>query len=70
MYLAGKHENQHLKLRDVINVAYTTIHRNELPLDLNDKYWSYRDAIVQSELLIMRALKFQTEFTYPHKVRK
>jgi hypothetical protein len=68
LYIGGKVEGQNIKLRDVINVAYATIHRNSLPLDLDNKYWSLRDSIIQTELLMMRLLKFDVNITHPHKV--
>lgn len=37
------------------------------PLELNDEYWSIRDAIVQAELLITRMLKFDLNIVHPHK---
>jgi len=67
LYLAGKVEDDHLKLRDVINVVHSTLHRNLEPLALGDQYWNTRDAIVHAELLILRMVKFQVKFSHPHK---
>lgn len=69
LYLAGKVKDDTLKIRDIMNVSYNTLHRGSQPLDLGDQYWSMRDAIVQAELLIMRMLKFQVTPTHPHKVK-
>jgi hypothetical protein len=66
--LAGKVKDDALKIRDVMNVSYNTLHRGSQPLDLGDQYWSMRDAIVQAELLIMRMLKFQVTPVHAHKV--
>lgn len=68
LYLAGKVKDDNLKIRDVMNVSYSTLHRGSQPLELGDQYWSMRDAIVQAELLIMRMLKFQVTPVHPHKV--
>lgn len=68
LYLAGKMKDDPLKIRDVMNVAYNTIHRGSQPLELGDQYWSMRDAIVQAELLIMRMLKFNATLIHPHRV--
>ncbi|XP_015111531.1 cyclin-Q isoform X2 [Diachasma alloeum] len=67
LYLAAKIKDDHLKIRDVMNVASNTLHRGSQPLELGDQYWSIRDAIVQAELLIMRMLKFQVNPIHPHK---
>jgi len=67
LYLAGKVEDNHLKLRDVINVVHSTLHRTLDPLALGDEYWNIRDAIVQAELLVLRMVKFQVKFSHPHK---
>lgn len=70
LYLAGKIKDEQIKVRDIINVSRNTLHRNTLPLDLKEEYWSMRDAIVQGELLVMRMLKFEVTITHPHKVTK
>jgi len=67
LYLAGKVEDDHLKLRDVINVVHSTLHRSLEPLALGDQYWNTRDAIVHAELLVLRMVKFQVKFSHPHK---
>lgn len=67
LYIAGKMNDESYKLRDVINVAHQTLHRGSAPLDLKDEYWARRDAVVQAELLVMRALKFQVKTPLPHK---
>ncbi|KAH8268044.1 hypothetical protein KR018_007435 [Drosophila ironensis] len=68
LYLAGKiKDDDSFKIRDVINVAYCTLNRESAPLDLNDEYWSMRDAIVQAELLITRTLSFDLNIDLAHK---
>ncbi|XP_058798511.1 cyclin-Q isoform X2 [Phymastichus coffea] len=67
LYLAGKIKDNTLKIRDVMNVSYSTLHRGSPPLELGDQYWFMRDAIVQAELLIMRMLKFHVMPEHPHK---
>lgn len=66
--MAGKiKEDESVKIRDVINVAYCTLNRGNDPVDLNDEYWSMRDAIVQAELLITRTLCFDLNIDLAHK---
>lgn len=67
LYLAGKIKDHPVKIRDVINVAYSTINRGSQPLELGDEYWSMRDTIVQAELFITRILKFEMATVHPHK---
>jgi len=67
LYLAGKIKDDPLKIRDIINVSYNTLHRNNEILKIGDEYWNMRDAIVQAELLIMRVLKFEVTIVHPHK---
>jgi len=67
IYLAGKVEDDHLKLRDVINVVHATLQRTEEPLSLDNEYWNIRDAIVQTELFVLRMVGFQVRFAHPHK---
>ncbi|XP_017767793.1 PREDICTED: cyclin-related protein FAM58A [Nicrophorus vespilloides] len=67
LYLAGKIKDDSLKIRDIINVSYSTLHRSNGPLEIGDEFWNMRDAIVQAELLIMRILKFEVTITHPHK---
>jgi len=74
IYLASKldpNANQ-LKLRDLINVVYTTLHRKdsgapEEPLKLESQYYNIREAICHGELLVLRMSNFQTNFELPHK---
>jgi len=68
LYLAGKVEdNDHIRLRDLINVVYTTLHQEREPLELTGEYYALRAAIVQAELLLLRMVQFQTKFIHPHK---
>jgi len=67
LYLGGKTEDNHLKLRDVINVVHSVLHKTLDPLPLGDQYWNMRDAIVQAELLVLRMCQFGVKFSHPHK---
>lgn len=49
--------------------AFRTLHPKREPLNIGEEYWTMRDSVVQTELLIMRMLQFQVNFNHPHKVR-
>ena len=67
IYVAGKVENEHIRLRDLINVVMTTLRKNSEPLELEDEYYAVREAIVQAELFLLRMINFQTHFEHAHK---
>lgn len=67
IYLANKVEEQNIKLRDIINICYRTLHPDKEILNIDDKYWSIRKSVIQIELLIVRCLEFKLDFEYPHK---
>ena len=66
--MSCKIEEEKVKLRDIINVCYRTLHSDLEPLELNEKYRILRESVVQTELLIARKLAFKLEFDHPHKV--
>ena len=68
IYMAGKIEEKEVKIRDVINVTYRTLHPDKPLLEIGDVYLSLRYSVVQMELLIARVLSFKLEFEHPHKV--
>uniref|UniRef100_A0A8C4Q844 Cyclin-Q n=1 Tax=Eptatretus burgeri TaxID=7764 RepID=A0A8C4Q844_EPTBU len=67
IYLSGKLEEQHVRLRDIINVGYRCLHRDAQPLDLGPRYWELRDSLVQCEFLVLRVLGFKLTFDHPHR---
>ncbi|GAB1600382.1 cyclin-Q-like [Argonauta hians] len=67
LYLAGKVEEEHRKIRDVVNVCYRTLHKSKSPLDIGETFWGLRDAIAKCELYILRVLRFKVAFDHPHK---
>ena len=67
IYVAGKEENDHLRLRDLINVALRTLKKINEPLDLDHEYYATREAIVQAELFLLRMINFETHLEHPHK---
>lgn len=67
IYLAGKVEEDHLKIRDVINVCHRMINPGAEPLELDVEYFDLRDTFIHLELLILRMLRFQVNFSHPHK---
>ena len=75
IYLASKLEANasQLKLRDLINVVYTTLHRKgsgapEEPLKLETQYYNIREAICHGELLVLRMCNFQVRSLFMMKV--
>lgn len=65
--LACKVEEQNVRLRDIINVCYRTLHKNKAPLEINDTFWQLKESVAQCELYLLRALKFKVMFDHPHK---
>lgn len=70
LYLASKVHDETIRLRDLINVCYHTLHRDAAPLRLAEEYWNFRDSIVHAEMLTMRFVQFDTTFDHPHNVIK
>ncbi|XP_065911764.1 cyclin-Q-like [Dysidea avara] len=68
LYLASKtNEETHLKLSDIVNTCYRCLHKDKPPLEIGDMYWKLKDSVAAYELVLLRALKFQTEIILPHK---
>ena len=67
IYLATKVEEQHTRLRDVVNVCHRTRHPDKAYLELDSKFWQLQDTISSCELLMMRVLQFQVTYVHPHK---
>ncbi|XP_002738178.1 cyclin-Q-like [Saccoglossus kowalevskii] len=67
IYLAAKVCEQQIRLRDILNVCYRTLHTDRPPLEINDEYWELRESLANCELLMLRVLKFQIAFELPHK---
>ncbi|XP_072175687.1 cyclin-Q-like [Diadema setosum] len=68
IYLATKVEEQHIKLRDIVNVCYRILHKDGTPLEVGKHYWELRDSIVNCELLLIRMLKYNPKVgDLPHK---
>ncbi|XP_019633951.1 PREDICTED: cyclin-related protein FAM58A-like isoform X2 [Branchiostoma belcheri] len=65
--LASKVEEEHLKIRDVINVCYRTRHQDKPPLESQTELSDLRQAMASCELLIMRTLGFNVTKELPHK---
>ena len=41
---------------------------HEDPLDVDSRYWSLKESLIQTELFIMRVLSFRVIVEHPHKV--
>ena len=51
-------EPDQLKIRDLVNVVHSTLHREAEPLNCDSEYLNMRDAICQAELLLLRVVGF------------
>jgi len=67
LYLATKVEEQHTRLRDIVNVCHHTRHPDLKHLELNRHFWDLRDTIASCELLMLRVLQFDVTYIHPHK---
>ncbi|XP_015786814.1 cyclin-Q [Tetranychus urticae] len=69
IYLAGKVEEDHIKLRDLINVFHATLNRANkmIPLQFDNYYWNLRESLVRLELLMLRVLKFDVNNDLAHR---
>ncbi|KAA0203404.1 hypothetical protein HAZT_HAZT000865 [Hyalella azteca] len=66
IYLASKVVDDDIRIRDIVNVGFNCINRDSPPLML-EHYFTMRDSITQTELLLMRALGFKLKIDLPHK---
>ena len=48
-----------VRLRDLVNVVYTTVNGTRSPLELTDSFYDLRDTVGVVELLILRILNFR-----------
>ncbi|ESO09642.1 hypothetical protein HELRODRAFT_92276, partial [Helobdella robusta] len=67
LYLSGKIEEESLRLRDVINVSHRILNPKDQLLEVDSKYFSLKDSLIQTELYLLRALKFNVSVDHPHK---
>ncbi|KAH7730234.1 cyclin domain-containing protein [Aphelenchoides avenae] len=68
LLVASKVTNdQTVSLRDVINIAHRTLNPNEPELEIGELYYNMREGLSRMEMLVLRALKFQTSFEHPHQ---
>lgn len=68
MYLAAKSQESPRQLRDVVNVSFRCLHPHRPPLSVGSLYERLRESVVNSELIVLRYLQFDTRFESPHKV--
>lgn len=64
---AGKARDEPVRLRDAVNVAHSSLVRGAGPLELSEEYWSWRGAVAQAELLVLRILGFRLDAPAPHR---
>lgn len=59
VWLANKESDDLIRLRDLVNVVYSTLNGSITPLALNDDFYDLRDTVGIIELLILRMLNFR-----------
>lgn len=67
IFLATKVEEQHTRLRDVVNVCYATLHPDKPRLEIGNELYDLKDTISSCELLVLRMLQFRVTCDHPHK---
>uniref|UniRef100_A0A0N5AEQ5 Cyclin-Q n=1 Tax=Syphacia muris TaxID=451379 RepID=A0A0N5AEQ5_9BILA len=66
--LAAKaEEDQSVRIRDVINVAYSILHPEKPFLRIGEELWAMREGIARMEYLVLRLLKFDVGVENPHQ---
>ncbi|VDD87814.1 unnamed protein product [Enterobius vermicularis] len=66
--LAAKtEEDQVVRIRDVINVAYSILHPEKAILRIGEQSWAMREGIARMEYLVLRILKFDVEVDNSHQ---
>lgn len=65
--LASKYEEEHVKIRDLINVTYRTLHPTRDRLKISEEYHRLRNTLVECELFLIRILGFHFQFNHPNK---
>ncbi|KAL6612534.1 hypothetical protein LY90DRAFT_697581 [Neocallimastix californiae] len=71
LYLACKSNEVNRKIRDVINVGYRILHPEKKVLKIDDEFWKFCNSLVNSELILLRVLKFDvnTKLAYQYLLR-
>eukprot|EP01104_Vermistella_antarctica_P008198 TRINITY_DN2049_c1_g1_i1.p1 TRINITY_DN2049_c1_g1~~TRINITY_DN2049_c1_g1_i1.p1 ORF type:complete len:359 (-),score=132.58 TRINITY_DN2049_c1_g1_i1:399-1475(-) len=67
VYLSTKLEEHPRKMRDVINCLFRIHNPREEPLSIGNDYWQLRDAVVEQEQKVLRALSYDLHVEHPHK---
>ncbi|VDN05812.1 unnamed protein product [Thelazia callipaeda] len=68
LLLAAKVEEDDLvKTRDVVNVAYSILHPLAQTLQLDEESWALRTSFSRMEYIVLRLLKFRLTVDNPHK---
>ncbi|EFO23361.2 cyclin domain-containing protein [Loa loa] len=68
LLLAAKiEEDEIVKTRDVVNVAYSILHPREPALQIDDESWALRTSLSRMEYIVLRLLKFRLAVENPHK---
>uniref|UniRef100_A0A8L7YPW3 Bm9343, isoform a n=2 Tax=Brugia malayi TaxID=6279 RepID=A0A8L7YPW3_BRUMA len=68
LLLAAKiEEDEMVKTRDVVNVAYSILHPCAPILQIDDESWALRTSLSRMEYIVLRLLKFRLAVENPHK---
>jgi hypothetical protein len=66
--IASKTTEELRKVRDVVNVTYRMLHPSpHPPIEIDQKYKSHKDNILNYEQIILRNIGFSLNFELPHK---
>ncbi|TPX39829.1 hypothetical protein SeMB42_g06229 [Synchytrium endobioticum] len=67
--LASKQTESHRKLRDIVNCTYWAYNHNASQdkghLQIGKEYWTWRDILVTTELVVLRILNFDLQVHLP-----
>jgi hypothetical protein len=66
LYLAGKSEEEHRRLRDIMTVTHMIKHPGAKLLHLGEEHSALREHIVLTEQLVLRVLGFNLNVDLPH----
>ncbi|MFH4981617.1 hypothetical protein AB6A40_008326 [Gnathostoma spinigerum] len=65
--LAAKvEEDSSVRIRDVLNIAYSVLHPDDPMLEIGEKLWAMRNGLARMEYIVLRILRFKLKVDNPH----